>query len=1029
MSGTIFTVSTAEEFHEAILQARGGDTILMAPGRYDHISLSPFAGFGYVPHSEGQVTIRSADPENPASLSSLSLRDARGLVFESLVFDYQYSEGDDSKIRPFHVRDSSDIVIRDSVFEGALVDGFGFGFGLSVRGSTDIVVENNEFLNWDRGAIFSAIENLTVSRNEFHGIRVDGTNFVQVQNVLIENNHFHNFNYDGGSGHKDMIQFWTSGTDTPSTDIVIRGNLLDIGEGNWTQSIFMRNEMVDSHGSGPEMFYQNILIEDNIIYNAHGHGITVGETDGLVIRNNSILRHEGYMEGLSGTVTIPKILLRSDSTNVVIERNVVHSIGGFEGQEDWRITDNVFVQDNNPEAPGYYGAHFITSSLDHRDGALKYIVLPGSEIEALGAGSPRLLFNDAPETVTAAFQVTGVPGTSGQLVFDAGLTMGPTGLVLPEEARFIWHFGDGTSAEGPLLRHAFEKPGHYDVVLEVIGADGTSSLAQHRVGITGEQIANLDAERGGFVLHAFGEETLVAVNPDLIVTTDAGSALQLGGEGVQASIPRSALSSLFGADNFELSLTLQGTGRGEVARLQNVFVASVREDGSFRMEFFPDTGARVRLTTEGVVLNDGGVHEVTMRFSGQAERLEILVGGEVRAAADVAGAVQARGSWNLVFGPPESSSRVPFDGLLLDFDLRAIKPDYLPHDGDVGVLTGSHEAPLAATLPAVAPQEEPVAQTETAPDEPGEEEEILAPVPPEPETETEPLEEETPAVEAAEDVPGGDDDAAGEEEDILAPVPPAPEAEAGTGDTPQGDSSGDNPTGADSPEDAPSNTPPPGTDTGTDTEDHGLLLPGGWQNPLQGGFVLDPVAHADRIRFVDDAHAVLHETGYTIHLDGHRDSVNLGRMREFEASQKLGFSVEYTLDAEATGSSRLVWNHLKMGLVVSEENLTVTIATADQGLKWIRVEDAGLVAGAANRVTVLADAEADRLQVIVNDRLVLEDTATDLAFAGAGGREWGWHLGTPWGHWFAGEIHDFQVSDSFEFLDTPRFHEDALLLG
>ena len=86
-----------------------------------------------------------------------------------------------------------------------------------------------------------------------------------------------------------MIQFWTSGTTSPSTNITIRGNILNSGAGDWTRSIFMRNEMVDLGLAGDEMFYQNILIENNVIYNAHAHGITVGETDGLTIRNNTIL--------------------------------------------------------------------------------------------------------------------------------------------------------------------------------------------------------------------------------------------------------------------------------------------------------------------------------------------------------------------------------------------------------------------------------------------------------------------------------------------------------------------------------------------------------------------------------------------------------------------------------------------------------------------------------------------------------------------------------------------------------------------
>ena len=94
-----------------------------------------------------------------------------------------------------------------------------------------------------------------------------------------------------------MIQFWTNGTTSPSTNITISENFLDSGNGEWTQSIFMRNEAVDSQGAGTEMFYQNVLIENNVIYNAHTHGITVGEADGLIIRNNTILQNYDLGDG------------------------------------------------------------------------------------------------------------------------------------------------------------------------------------------------------------------------------------------------------------------------------------------------------------------------------------------------------------------------------------------------------------------------------------------------------------------------------------------------------------------------------------------------------------------------------------------------------------------------------------------------------------------------------------------------------------------------------------------------------------
>ena len=152
--------------------------------------------------------------------------------------------------------------------------------------------------------------------NDVHSIRSDGFDFVEVNDVLIEGNHIHDFVANLGSGdHLDMIQFWTTGTTSPSTNIIIRGNILNSGAGDWTQSIFMRNEMVDLGLAGTEMFYRNILIENNVIYNAHAHGITVGETDGLTIRNNTILYNATISDG--SVVHVPTINSSNASTNVL----------------------------------------------------------------------------------------------------------------------------------------------------------------------------------------------------------------------------------------------------------------------------------------------------------------------------------------------------------------------------------------------------------------------------------------------------------------------------------------------------------------------------------------------------------------------------------------------------------------------------------------------------------------------------------------------------------------------------------------
>ena len=57
------------------------------------------------------------------------------------------------------------------------------------------------------------------------------------------------------------------------------------------------------------MFYKNIVIKDNVIKNADYHGITVGETIGVVISNNTVLQNSD-----SGSVDdIPGINVEEES--------------------------------------------------------------------------------------------------------------------------------------------------------------------------------------------------------------------------------------------------------------------------------------------------------------------------------------------------------------------------------------------------------------------------------------------------------------------------------------------------------------------------------------------------------------------------------------------------------------------------------------------------------------------------------------------------------------------------------------------
>ncbi len=694
MSTTI-TVTSAAELNQALSQATGGETILLAAGDYGTLNLDGKSGFNI--NYASNVTIKSADANAPATISEMTLDGASNITFENIVFDYTFN-GESTSYKPFEVKNSANITIQDSVFDGDLAqgvssidDGYGSGKALAVRDSSGIVISNNEFYDWWKGLSVGASTNVTVSGNDVHSVRSDGMSFGGVQNILIENNYLHDFRASPNSGdHRDMIQF-SKGLG-PSDNVIIRDNVFDMGTGTHAQTIFMGNGKTDPND--PAMFYTNVLIEDNVIYNAHTHGITVTGAKDLTISHNTILAVD---RSVTGGITIPKINVTSTSQNVTIDGNVVSGVAGHNGQSDWTVIDNVYVQNTDPNAANHYDNMFIYYATAAQDGYNQYGVIPGSAVDTMNAGAD------------LAMQFP--------LSYDAWV--GSTGVNAPP---------------------ASSNP-----------APAPTQPTQPDSGTTPTQ-------------------------PD------------------------------------------SGTEQPDSGTTQ------------------PDTG-----TTQ-----------------------------------------------------PDTGTTQP--------DTGTTQPDSGTTQPDSGT-------------------------TPTQPDSGG---------------------------------TGGGSNLLAVCDDFILDI-------AG--------------------------------------------LPGNGEADLLG-----------------DASVVNTASGPAIHFDGQGDAVKLGRLQQFESSDKLAFTVEFTRDQADGSEQRLVWNKGRVGLTLDDDGLIAHVQNNDAKFsKGFRVDNIGLNDTDTHQITLIVDETADRLQVLVDDVLVLEETSVDFDFVDAhGGKQWGWNLGSTRKYNVDGEISHFAVDDDVAFIDSPVTPDDWL---
>ena len=668
---TTITVSSAAQLMTALSKATGGETILLAPGNYGELNLydqrETFASFA------GEVTIKSADPNNMASFGRMSLRGVENLTFDSIKFDYDAAPGTPDYDKPFLIRDCDFITIRNSIFEGDLAEGLTSelngqptGHGLSVTdGSSNITVENNTFYNWLRGATFSGVSGIDLIGNEVYNLRGDGFNFAAVTDVLIEGNYLHDFHRVNGF-HMDMIQFWTNGTTTPTTDVIIRGNILDSGAGSDTQSIFMRNEEVDTGAAGLEMYYKNILIEDNVIHNAHTHGITVGETVGLTIKNNTILHNSDTAnDGLS---SIPTINIKDVSQNVVIANNILPRLSIVPGVG--RVVENNLVaQCDSPDGANYVGDLFVDGLAGSRATLDDLRAVVGGLVDQLNVGSSLTRFDTTPDSPTGF--ITDNSGSGFDLLthsLNASAIFGPAGAMNLTGAKVVWNFGDGTAsgAGSTIVSHTWLKAGSYDVTAVVTLANGQTVSLGKTIEVQTPLVIDADFDNRATDLSDICNNVVVG---SLVKFEGTGDNLAMRLNGGKVAYARSP--DLINNSEYTMVVDFKKdagkeTLGGTLVYFSSSFVVNIGADG-LNVSVSTNKGSTWMKPT-AIGINDSDWHRLALTFSGADGAAILYVDGvEVARLSGLTGAVQTGSALHDLYLGHPSTATSSFPGLIDNF--------------------------------------------------------------------------------------------------------------------------------------------------------------------------------------------------------------------------------------------------------------------------------------------------------------------------------------------------------------------------
>lgn len=668
-------VSNATELTAALSAAQAGSTIYLNPGDYGDLSISKM-------NFAGAVTIKSADAANPAVFDTLKLSYSSNITFSDVIVHLEPTTETTIHTEAVRVVNSSGIRIENSEISGGKaisgvtmdtlaggldssgnVIGLPTGRGINIYQSDNVVLDNNDISSFYRGIVMTSVQNVKITNNEIHDLRISPIAGGDVSHVEVSGNHAYNFTpwQFGGSGdHGDFVHFWTVPTRQTgaSTDIKVTGNFFDQGSGQAILGIYL-----DDNRNG--LGFTNAVIEQNVIYNGNGQGIR------LEYVRDSLISHNSLIQATGAANDAPGVVLRAGSTRLTISDNIFAGISKSADIGLVTEANNLILQRHDKTAADYYGNYFI-NALTQNPELSDLQALPGGQIERLNVGAYATRYDSTPDALTAVG--TGKVDTADHNLyhFDASLSASPAGLLTAAQANYVWDFGDGTKATGIKVSHRYDTPGDYDVKLTVVQTNGATDTAHTQANVFDPLLLNINFDGGDLSDKSSYDSTVKY--PDLgttVLSSSTGGAYKLAVDNDFKVIGTTA-RQIFNLEDFSFNFSLKRDsaldGTGDLFRIQSSWKVSLLKSGELNFAITNDAGQNFSITTKGARITDTNWHNVSLVLNGDADTATFFVDGNKVGSGTVTGSTQNYENWGLQAGNPWGDN---FHGLLDNISLSA----------------------------------------------------------------------------------------------------------------------------------------------------------------------------------------------------------------------------------------------------------------------------------------------------------------------------------------------------------------------